>query len=350
MANPAERYFDHASTTPLDERVLEAMLPYLRESFGNANSIHELGRRSHQAVDHARGLVADLIGAEDPSQIVFTSGATEGNNWFLCAYPDAWVSRFEHASIFERAQHDKHRWLPNHGYEIEIPAEAETVSLMLVNNETGTIWDPPAVEILHTDMTQAAGKIPVPLDNVSFASLSAHKLYGPKGAGAFYCRDFPPESLLYGGEHEGGARAGTLNVPGIVGLGEAARIAKDSLADNLQHAIDIRNVVLEELGSVSGMHLNGGPRTSPYILSISFEGVVGETLVIEMDKLGFAVSSASACSSHSSSPSHVLGAAGVPADLARGTVRISFGKANTAEAAQELARSLVTTLKNLRTL
>jgi cysteine desulfurase len=330
--------------------VLDAMLPFLRDSFGNANSIHELGRRSRDAVEAARAHVAELIGAEDPTQIVFTSGATEGNNWFLSAYPQAWVSPFEHASIHERAGHGKNPVLPNCGWEIAVPAEAKAVSLMLVNNETGTIWDPPAVETLHTDMTQAAGKIPVDLTNIAFASMSAHKFYGPKGIGAFYWRDFTPEPFMLGGEHEDGARAGTLNVPGIVGMGEAARIAKAEMARNLQHVLSIRAAVLDEFRNFEGVHVNGGPCTSPYILSMSFEGVVGETLVVEMDKAGFCISSASACSSRSHGPSYVLGAAGVPPELARGTVRLSFGHANTLASAHALASALGTTVERLRKL
>lgn len=348
-----DRYFDNAATTPVDQRVLNEMLPFLRDGFGNANSIHSFGRRARRAVDLARERVASLIGADDPSQILFTSGATESNNQVLRTFTDVAVSPFEHSSIQEPAKRMPLELLRNVG--LEIPPQSdhyELISLMTVNNEIGTIWDPASLcedaDYIHSDVTQAAGKLPIHLDGIDFASLSAHKFYGPKGVGALYFRDVPPGALIIGGEQEHGLRGGTLNVPGIVGMGIAAELAQQELEASLHLAQELKAGLLDGLGGCADWRLNGGERTSPYIVSISFRGVEGETLVVEMDREGYAISSGAACSSGSTEPSHVLAVLNVKEAWARGTVRISFGKYCTPEAVCGLASSLRHTVEILR--
>lgn len=345
-------YFDNAATTPLDRRALDAMLPYFSEHPGNANSLHAWGREAMAGVEKAREQVASLIGAEDPAEIVFTSGATESNNWILRSFPQVAVSPFEHSSAFETAKHLGLKILDNRGTHTELCATADLMSLMKVNNEIGTIFEPEALNVepakVHSDITQAVGKIDLQVANLDFASFSAHKFYGPKGVGALYAKggNFPAP-LLFGGEHEYGMRAGTLNVPGIVGMGAAAEVAVNERDENFVKAKAFREIVLEGLEKTLEYRVNGGPNVSPYILSISFRGVEGETLVIEMDRLGFAISSGAACSSRSTEPSHVLVALRVEPEWLRGTVRISFGRFNTKEAAHDLSINLSRAVKSV---
>ncbi len=348
-----ERYFDNAATTPVDPRVLDEMLPYLRDGFGNANSLHEMGRRAESAVELARDRVAKLIGAEDPSQITFTSGATEANNWVLRSVGSASISPFEHSSLFEPARSLGSRLLRNDGLEIRPETEAvDLVSVMAVNNEIGTRWDARLCKgnglALHSDLTQAVGKVPVDLGGLDFGSFSGHKFYGPKGIGALYSKETPPDSMILGGEQEGGFRAGTLNVPGIVGMGAAAAIAEDELRTNLTKAEGLRDSVLGVFKHCSDVLVNGGDHVSPYVLSLSFLGLEGETLVIEMDRKGYAISGGAACSSRSAEPSHVLEAIGLEPAWLRGTIRISFGKYNEQNTARDLALSILDCVNNLR--
>jgi cysteine desulfurase len=369
-----ERYFDNAATTPLHPDVLQAMLPWLTEDFGNANSIHALGLKARNAVEKARAQVAEAIGAEDPSEIVFTSGATEANNWVLASNPGAWVSPVEHSSIWEQVEPRALRVLPNDpnewvGSDLISPALDGLVSLMTVNNETGAQFVLPPADLLHTDATQAIGKVlfsvsgrPGAIRPVDYVSFSAHKFHGPKGIGALYARDANfPKPLLYGGEQEYGHRAGTLNVPSVVGMGEAIRIAFAEMEERSTNAENMRQVILERLEGESDWIENGpqvppgtskqffrGLRPSPHILSLSFLGIEGETLVIELDRQGFAISSGAACSSRSTEPSHVLTALGYPVEWIRGTIRISFGRYNTVDATASLAEALQQTVSCLR--
>ncbi|MFZ4508393.1 MAG: cysteine desulfurase family protein [Fimbriimonas sp.] len=352
-----DRYFDHASTSPLDPRVFEAMRPWLTGLFGNANSIHEPGRRAMAAVDTAREQVAALIGS-DPMQVIFTSGATESNNWVLSAFEEVAISPFEHSAIREPARHRGHTILANTGLTIEFPEYAfDLVSVMAMNNEIGSLW--PAEEIrarispdslLHSDATQIIGKRPFDANLTDFASLSAHKFNGPQGVGALFYAGTPPEPLLRGGEQELGFRAGTLNVAGIVGMGMAAQLAGEEMEARAAHATHLRALFLEELEGVPDFAVNGGPNASPFILSVSFAGIQGETLVIEMDQAGYAISSGAACSSGSNERSHVLMALGVDETYLRGTVRISFGMANTPDSAQQNSRTMAQIVRKLRTL
>ncbi len=354
-------YFDHAATTPVDPHVVAAMLPYLTEGYGNANSLHSWGRQARDAVERARERVAALIHAGDSSEIVFTSGATEGNNWVVRAHDDVAISPFEHSSVREPALALGKQILGNRGgYELEWGTahprngRFDLVAIMAVNNETGAIL-PVGIadqgDTMHCDATQAIGKIPFRATETQYASMSAHKFYGPKGIGALYIEGGHfMEPLLFGGEHEDGRRGGTLNVPGIVGMGEAALIAADRQPADFAHARSLRQLVLNELESLSDWQENRGEGQSPFILSLSFAGVEGETLVIEADHRGFAISSGSACSSRSHEPSHVLTALRVPPELMRGTVRLSFGRANSEDSARDLSRSLADIVESLRKL
>jgi cysteine desulfurase len=344
--NPAQ-YFDHAATTPLDPRVFDAMLPYLREGFGNAHSIHAWGRAAMDAVDVARGHVAALLGAEDPAQIVFTSGATESNNWVARAFPDLVASPFEHSSMRVAANRFAAGTIQG-----DLSRHYRFVSWISVQNETGQIFDLQDVaskaEMLHSDVTQALGKIPIDLACLDYASMSAHKLGGPLGVGALYQREYVPEPLLVGGGQEQGARSGTLNVPGIVGFGEACRLAADEREARYESASALRDVLLEELQAVPDWEVNGAPPFSPFIVNLAFAGVLAEALVVDLDAEGFAVSSGSACSAASTEPSPALLAYGYPEERVRSSLRISFGNSNTKESTRALCRALRQSVARLR--
>jgi len=361
-----ENYFDNAATTPVDPRVIREMLPYLETHWGNANSLHAWGREAMDAVDKAREQVASLLGAEDPSQIFFTSGATESNNWVLKSFDDVVISPFEHNAVLEAV--DEWRFIGNDGLKL-LPLEwgGELISVMSVNNEIGTIFTYPGcrpsheIGSLHSDITQSVGKLPMNVTEwpgpawsaVSYASFSAHKFYGPKGVGGLYARHgvrSELKTLIGGGEQQDGKRGGTLNVPGVVGMGGAAAIAQDELQDNLAKTIELRAIVLDALKACPDHQINGGENVSPYILSVSFKGLEGETLVIELDQQGFGISSGAACSSRSADPSHVLTALKMPIEWLRGTIRISFGRLNTKQSALDLGRALVETVERLRNL
>jgi len=338
-------YFDNAATTPVDPRVLEAMLPYFGQHFGNAHSLHTFGGEAMAAVEQAREQVAKLLGADAPDEIVFTSGATEANNWMVYGFPDLAVSPFEHSSIHAPAMSFGRPVMANDGLMMTSPDDAPIVSLMKVNNEIGTIFEPEAMatgqRLVHSDITQAVGKIPVDVTAFDYASLSGHKFYGPKGVGALYAKGANfPTPLLIGGDQENGFRAGTLNVAGIVGMGAAAELAYEEREQDAALAAELRQIVLEGLDKALDFQVNGGVQVSPYILSVSFYGMEGETLVIEMDRLGFALSSGAACSSRSTAPSHVLTALNLEPAWLQGTIRISFGRFNTKEAAQRLGKAL----------
>ncbi len=358
-----ERYFDNAATTPVDPRVIQEMLPYFSEAFGNANSIHEPGQRARAAVELARERVAALLGEEEPGWITFTSGATEANNWILALGTPLAVSPFEHSSVWETNRYFKGEVLGNDGYTLQPPTKVTScAAVMHVNNETGAIIDLPRDLQVHDtqggmafsllrDLTQSVGKVDLPkMERSYFASFSSHKFYGPKGVGALYSKMCIPATWVHGGEQENGLRAGTLNVPGIVGMGAAAAIALQEADDNRRHAEGLRALVLRELEKTSDVQLNSPANSSPYIVSLSFLGVEGETLVVELDRAGYSISSGAACSSHSTEPSHVLTALGIPMEWIRGTIRISFGKYNTEEAATNLAKELRKAVEKLRTM
>jgi cysteine desulfurase len=351
--DPRSRYFDNAATTPLDPRVLQEMLPYLGEEFGNPHSIHGFGQRARNAVERARERVSALLGADDPAQITFTSGATESNNWVLSGFSDGWVSPFEHSSVREPAAARGYENLANDGYALlPPPRPADFVSVHTVNNEMGALFELAPLRshsvVLHSDITQQLGKLPVDLEPLDYASMSAHKLYGPKGVGALYSAEMPPPPLLLGGGQESGGRAGTLNVAAIVGFGAACAIAEQEMAQDFAHAEELREIVLEGLRPLTGWQVLGGPRVSPFILSLAFEGVQGETLVVEADRAGYAISAGSACSAGSTDLSPALLCLGLMEQVVRGAVRVSFGRFGTREGARDLSKNLLHTVQILR--
>jgi cysteine desulfurase len=351
-------YFDYNATTPLNERVLEAMLPFLKEQYGNASSRHELGTLARQAVNAAREQVAALVNVQ-PVQVVFVSGGTEANNLFIkgaAGYlrpTQVVVSAIEHPCVAKPAQE-----LTRSGWKLRklavtrdgcvdledvaaaLKEPTGIVSVMLANNETGAIQDVAAIAEraraarawMHTDAVQALGKIDVdfPALNVHGMTVSAHKIYGPKGVGALVVdKRIELKPIIAGGGHEQGMRSGTENVPAIVGFGAAAELAAARRAElaaqlaRLKHPLEAG---LRELGAV--IFGERAPRITNTTY-FAFPGIDGETLVIELDKLGFAVAAGAACSSASTEPSATLIAMGVEPELARGAVRLSMGAGNT---------------------
>lgn len=318
-------------------------------SCGNAHSPHAWGRAAHDAVEEARFTCARALGAEDPSQIIFNSGATEGNNWISLDYgPEFFVSPFEHSSMLVSAKTAGSEVLGNNGYILE-PPRWGFASVMLVNNETGAILQPfPGYE-LHRDITQAVGKIPVDVSNYEYATLSAHKFGGPKGVGIFYAQT--PEGLLNfmrGGEQERGLRPGTLNVPGIIGMARALELAVHEQSTFLATLLAMRQAFLDEISDLPGVQLSTSELFSPAIVNLSINGIHGETIVVEMDALGFAISSGAACSSGSTEPSHVLTALGYSPERIQSSIRISFGHSNTEASVRALGRALKQVTTNLR--
>lgn len=328
------------------------MEPYFGEACGNANSIHQWGQRAAAGVAKARERVAEALGCS-AEQVFWTSGATESNNWILRSFESVAVSPFEHSSVWETAHVLGHSLLGNDGHSLLPPDGAcELVSVMVVNNETGAMLALPRTSArVHRDATQALGKVPLSLEGVDFASFSAHKLHGPKGVGGLFAAD-PTflRPLMTGGGQEHGLRAGTVNVPGVVGLGAACVLAMERREEALSHVQRLRETVLDGLAKVPDCRINEGPANSPYILSVSLLGLHGESLVLYCDQSGFAVSSGAACASGSTEPSHVLTSLGIPESVARATIRVSFSIENTIETAQGLARTLAEGAEELRRL
>jgi cysteine desulfurase len=355
-------YLDHAATTPADHRVVEAMLPYFSDSFGNPSSIHSLGLETRTAVGEARERVASLIGAAS-DEIIFTSGGTEADNLAIKGAAAANAHRGRHVvttRIEHHAVEESCRYLEGLGFsvtfvgvdqyglvdprDIERALTAGTViiSVMHANNEVGTIQ--PIAEIgrmarergiiFHTDAVQTAGHIPVKVDElgVDLLAISGHKLYGPKGVGALYVRKGTRiAAFMHGGGQERGLRSSTENVPGIVGLGQAAEIARAEMGAEVGRLTRMRERLVEGvIERIPQIRLNGHPtRRLPNNVNVSVASVEGESLAVSLDLEGIAVSTGSACSSETMEPSHVLTAMGVPVELARGSVRFSLGRENT---------------------
>lgn len=354
-------YLDYNATTPLAPEALEAMLPYLREHCGNPSSVHKAGRIARAALDAAREQVAQLVGVQ-AAQVIFTSGATEANNtalkgvMALAGKQAALVlSEIEHSSVRESAkalqrEHYRVLWVAPDADGLvapdavlaAMPTETALVSVMLANNETGAIQDLSTIAALarakgalvHTDAVQAAGKIPLhfPSLGVHLMSLSAHKIYGPKGVGALIVdKRAAFEPLLHGGGHERNRRGGTENVAGIVGFGVAAQLAAQRLATDTLRLSALRDDLLNRLRQrIPDLMLfaEAAPRLCN-TLCVGFPGVDGETLLMNLDLQGVMVSSGSACASGSIDPSPVLLAMGVPRELARSSIRISLGRDTT---------------------
>ncbi|EIC30895.1 cysteine desulfurase family protein [Methylomicrobium album] len=352
-------YLDHNATTPVDSRVLEAMLPYLKNFYGNASGLYKLGRLSRTTVDTARQQVAGLVGVS-ADQVIFTSGGTEANNLALTSLDPAAglaVSAIEHPSILEPAERLHRQGHPltilgvdpdglvrqNSLDEVIRSRKPALVSIMLANNETGVIQDVARHAerlraqniVLHTDAVQAAGKIPVDFKalGVQLLSLSSHKLYGPKGAGALiFEKGVKLSPLLLGGGQEQNYRSGTENVAAIVGFGKAAELAKAELAQRSEQLAGLKTRLETGLRSIPGLHIfsQNAPRL-PNTVQFGLPNVDGEMLLMKLDRQGIAVSSGSACASGGKEPSYVLTAMGVDPVLARSAIRISLGISNTPE-------------------
>ncbi|MHB8474032.1 MAG: cysteine desulfurase family protein [Gammaproteobacteria bacterium] len=361
-------YLDHNATTPLDPRVLEAMLPYLGSEFGNPSSVHAYGRAARAALETAREQVALLVNAQ-ASQVVFTSGGTEANNLALLGgtaeLPPARIAitAIEHDSVRAPAKR-----LVSRGWQLDIiavnrrgqvdpevfsaaiHADTRLVSIMLANNESGVVQDIAALTgrarssgaIVHTDAVQAAGKIAIDFSacGAHLMSLSAHKLYGPKGVGALIVdKTREVQSVVSGGSQERGVRPGTENVAGIVGFGAAAEIAQAELQDSAIRQGALRDHLEAALRDVTGLVIFGSDAVRvPNTLQISVTGIEGETLLLQLDRAGFAVSSGSACAAGHNAPSPVLIAMGVLPEVARGALRISLGRSTTRQQVDEFAR------------
>ncbi len=358
-------YLDHNATTPLDPRVLEAMMPYLQEFHGNPSSVHEFGRIARKAVEEARGQVASLLGAKYAEEIVFTSGGTESDNFAIKGTMDALRGKGNHiitSSIEHHAVFNVCKSLEKYGVQVTylsvdeygvvdtgamkkaVTDKTALISIMWANNEVGTIE--PVEEmadfakekgiIFHTDAVQAAGKIPIDLakTGIDLLSVSAHKIYGPKGVGALYIRKGTKITpLLLGGHHERNRRAGTENVPGIVGFGEAARLAAKEIQREGSYVTGLRDYLYEGIISrIKEVSLNGHPKKRlPNTLNVGFKYLEGESIILNLDLEGVGVSTGSACTSGSLEPSHVLIAMSLKPVDAQGSVRFSLGHGNTKE-------------------
>jgi len=357
-------YLDYAATTPVDARVLEAMLPYFTTHFGNPSSLYSYGRTARQAVAQARQQVASLLGAE-PGEIFFTSGGSESDNWVLkgMAFAQLRASGKKHiitTTIEHHAVLNACKWLEAQGFTVtylpvddvgRVTAEqvaaalrddTALVSIMYANNEVGTIE--PIAEIgallheqgvfFHTDAVQAAGHVPIDVQQlqVDALSLSGHKLYGPKGTGALYLRrGWQLDSLVHGGAQEREQRAGTENVPGLVGLGQAAMLAQHEMSAEQARLTALRTQLIEGLQALPGVSINGSlTQRLPGNVNFRIKGIDHEVLLIRLDLAGFAVSAGSACSAGSLEPSHVLLAMGQSAAEAQEAVRVTLGRYTTA--------------------
>jgi cysteine desulfurase len=377
-------YLDYAATTPLDADVLQAMLPFLTAdgSFANPASTHGPGYKARAAVEKARGQVAALLGAE-PGEIVWTSGATESNNLALKGalefrgLKNAHIvtSRTEHKCVLDTCRHLETQGVrvsylkPGTGGAVSpeqvleaLTPETVLVSLMWVNNEIGVVQDIPRLApllrergvLFHVDAVQAAGKLPIDLRSVpiDLLSVSAHKIYGPKGAGALFVRKKPRARLapqMHGGGHEWGMRSGTLATHQIVGMGAAFAIAAERLAADAERLGGLRDLLWTRLQALPRIHRNGDPaRSAPHVLNVSFEGVEGEALRASLPDL--AVSSGSACSSATQEPSYVLRALGRDDELANASLRFSLGRGTTPEQIERAAASVIQQVQWLREL
>lgn len=373
-------YADHGATTPTDPRVVDAMSPFFGEKFGNASSVHQWGQDAREAVDVAREQIAAAIGAA-PAEIVFTSGATESDNFVVLGTAYANEAKGRHivtSSIEHHAVLEPCRFLESRGWEVtylpvdrhglidpddvrrSIRDDTVLVSVMHANNEIGTIE--PIAEIgrvanergvlMHTDAAQTLGIVPVQVDELSvdLLSMSAHKRYGPKGTGALYIRKGSNVGRIqHGGAHERNRRGGTENVPAIVGFGKAVQIALESMSEEAPRLRLMRDGLVEALTRIDGAHPNGHPTERlPGNINFSFEEVDSESVLMALDFAGVAASSGSACTSGSLEPSHVLAAIGLPPEIAAGTIRLSLGRWNTLDDVAYLSRIVPEVVGRLR--
>ncbi|MDY4592263.1 MAG: cysteine desulfurase NifS [Eubacteriales bacterium] len=378
-----EIYLDHSATTYTDPEVLQEMLPYFTEVFGNASSQHKAGREALKAVDTARERIAKAIGCL-PSEVYFTSGGSESDNWAIKGMAEMHkdkgnhiiTTKIEHPAVIRTC-----KALEREGFEVTyldvdnegiistkqleeaITERTILISVMFANNEMGAIQ--PIAEIgaiakkykiaFHTDAVQAVGNVPIDVKamNIDMLSMSGHKFYGPKGVGVLYKRNgLRIGKFMDGGEQERNMRAGTINTPAIVGMGKAIELAVTNMQANNEHIAKLRDYFVSQvLEKIPNVYFNGPKDMSKRLANnanFSFEYVEGESILMRLDMQGIRVSSGSACSSGSLEPSYVMLSIGVPIEIAHGTIRFSFGKSNTMEQTQYVVDQLVSIIDNLR--
>ena len=377
-------FMDHASTTKVDDEVLDAMLPYFSKYFGNPSSIHLFGREAHDAVDLSRRKVADLLNAKE-DEIIFTAGGTEADNIAIkgVAYkhkekrgskgPHIITSEIEHPAVLQTCKHLEEEgfevtYVPVDEYGIVKLDELETalsentflITIMFANNEIGTIE--PMEEIgkiakennilFHTDAVQAIGKTPIDVKklHIDLLALSSHKMYGPKGVGALYVRKgVQLKPIVHGGGHEKGLRSSTLNVPGIIGLGKACELAKERMQKDMKYLRSLRDKLIKNVLQIEESYLNGHPeKRLVNNAHFRFAGVEGEAMLLAMDAKGIATSTGSACSSKKLQASHVLAAIGFDPEYAHGSIRLSIGRETTEEDVMYVCESLSEVVEKLR--
>ena len=371
-------YLDNAASTQIHEDVLDSMLPYLKEQYGNASSIHRYGRLAHKAIEKARKQIASLINA-DPSEILITSGGTESNNTVLRGIPvsersQIITSSIEHDAILEPCKQLEKTglnidYLPVDKFGMVDPSELENhlsentclVSIMFGNNEVGTVQKISEITKIcnerkipfHTDAVQAVGKIPIDVKElgIDLLSISSHKLHGPKGIGALFIKNgIKIDPVILGGGQENGLRSGTENVANIVGFGKACEIAKTNLEKNMVYVSKLRDILIQKvLDEIPEVTLNGDPTSRlPNNAHFTFLGVNGEDLIIKLDEYGIAASTGSACSVNTQRASHVLQAMGFSHEQITGSLRLTMGVFNTEQEIDQTVSSLKKIVEELR--
>jgi len=374
-------YLDNAATTPVKKEVLDAMMPYFTEKFGNPSSIYRLGQETRAAIDEAREKVAKAINAS-PREIFFTGGGSESDNWAIKGIAFANRNKGDHiitTKIEHHAVLHTCKYLEKNGFKVtyldvdeygtvdidqlkkSITDKTILISIMFANNEIGTIQ--PIKEIgniarennvyFHTDAVQAVGNIKIDVKdlNIDLLSMSAHKLYGPKGIGALYIRQgVKIDSYIHGGAQEKNRRAGTENIPGIVGFGKAIELAYENIDEHNSKLIKLRDKLIKGIyDNIDYVRLNGHPENRlPGNVNFSFEFIEGESLLLSLDMVGISASSGSACTSGSLDPSHVLLAIGLPHEIAHGSLRLTLGDFNTEEDVDYVIENLVKIVDRLR--
>ena len=376
-------YLDNAATTKVADSVVDAMLPYFKEYYGNASSIYQLGAKSKEALDESREYIAGTIGAKT-NEIYFTAGGSESDNWAIKATADAYAQKGKHiitSAIEHHAVLHTCEYLEKHGYEVTyvgvdengvikldelkaaIRPDTILISVMFANNEIGTIQ--PIKEIgeiakehdilFHTDAVQAYAQVPINVDemHIDMLSASGHKLNGPKGIGFLYIRKgIKIRSFVHGGQQERGRRAGTENIPGIVGLAAAAKRSFSMLEEKMQKEIELRDYLISRIeAEIPYCRLNGDRKKRlPNNVNFSFQFIEGESMLILLDSKGIAASSGSACTSGSLDPSHVLLAIGLPHEIAHGSLRLTLSEENTKEEMDYVVEQLTAILERLRSM
>lgn len=376
-------YLDNAATTKVADSVVDAMLPYFKEYYGNASSIYQLGAKSKEALDESREYIAGTLGAKT-NEIYFTAGGSESDNWAIKATADAYAQKGKHiitSAIEHHAVLHTCEYLEKHGYEVTyvgvdengvikldelkaaIRPDTILISVMFANNEIGTIQ--PIKEIgeiakehdilFHTDAVQAYAQVPINVDemHIDMLSASGHKLNGPKGIGFLYIRKgIKIRSFVHGGQQERGRRAGTENIPGIVGLAAAAKRSFSMLEEKMQKEIELRDYLIIRIeAEIPYCRLNGDRKKRlPNNVNFSFQFIEGESMLILLDSKGIAASSGSACTSGSLDPSHVLLAIGLPHEIAHGSLRLTMSEENTKEEMDYVVEQLTAILERLRSM